>query len=222
MRTPSPRPPLAAPRRPRRTRSHRPTEGHDHATWSLSVPSAGCTQPALVAGVADVAGGAETRISQLNQHFNEPGKDIAPWMFVPESNIKELSTEEHPGLATIYEAGKGQDIKGLLKDPIRIGDYRLPWEFQTSLVQSFNCTAGVGAKTQVNYGDRPERRRHVFRSRDLAQPTAPSARRRRTSFSCWSSISAAPARRASACRSSRPSRTPRLIWSGAAATWATR
>ena len=55
-----------------------------------------------------------------------------------------------PGLATIYEAGRGQDVKGILKDPIRIGDYRLPWEFQTSLVQSFNLTAGVGAKTQVN------------------------------------------------------------------------
>ena len=46
--------------------------------------------------------------------------------------------------------GSGKDIKGILKQPIRIGDYRLPWEFQTSLVQSFNLTAGVGAKTQVN------------------------------------------------------------------------
>src|SRR5579871_2805094 len=74
-------------------------------------------------------------IGALDQHFNEPGKDIAPWTFVPEGNIKEFSTEEHPGLATVYEAGHGQDIKGILKDPIRIGDYRLPWEFQTSLVQ---------------------------------------------------------------------------------------
>ena len=45
---------------------------------------------------------------------------------------------------------EGTDIKGILKQPIKIGDYRLPWEFQTSLVQSFNLTAGVGAKTQVN------------------------------------------------------------------------
>ena len=44
----------------------------------------------------------------------------------------------------------GQDIKGILQEPIKIGDYRLPWEFQTSLVQSFNLMAGVGAKTQVN------------------------------------------------------------------------
>jgi hypothetical protein len=89
-------------------------------------------------------------IAALDQHFNEPGKDIAPWMFVPQSNIKTFSTAEHPGLATIYEAGAGQDIKGILREPIPIGQYRLPWEFQTSLVQSFNLTAGVGAKTQVN------------------------------------------------------------------------
>lgn len=89
-------------------------------------------------------------ISALDQHFNAPGSAITPWMFVPNENIKEFSTEEHPGLATIYEAGRGKDIKGILKDPIKIGDYRLPWEFQTSLVQSFNLTAGVGAKTQVN------------------------------------------------------------------------
>src|SRR5262245_28176472 len=69
-------------------------------------------------------------ISDLDQHFNDPGKDISPWMFVPRENIKEFSTEEHPGLATIYEAGKGKDVKGLLKEPIRIGEYSLPWEFQ--------------------------------------------------------------------------------------------
>lgn len=89
-------------------------------------------------------------ISTLNQHFNGAAKDISPWMFVPEGNIKEFSTAEHPGLATIYEAGRGRDVKGVLKSPIKMGDYRLPWEFQTSLVQSFNLMAGVGAKTQVN------------------------------------------------------------------------
>jgi hypothetical protein len=97
------------------------------------------------------ANGAERRISELNQHFNEPDKEIAPWIFVPSSNVKSFSTSEHPGLATLYEAGKGQDVKGLLKSPIKLGDYRMPWEFQTSLVQSFNATAGVGAKTQINY-----------------------------------------------------------------------
>jgi hypothetical protein len=105
----------------------------------------------LAAGLSlgiDRAHGAD--ISELNQHFNDPGKSIAPWRFVPKSNVKEFSTEEHPGLATIYEAGRGQDVKGILEQPIKIGDYRLPWEFQTSLVQSFNLTAGVGVKTQVN------------------------------------------------------------------------
>src|SRR5262249_55875740 len=64
--------------------------------------------------------------------------------------LKEVSTSEHPGLATIREAGKGKDIKGILKDPIRVNDYALPWEFQTSLVQSFSVLAGVGARTQYN------------------------------------------------------------------------
>jgi hypothetical protein len=96
------------------------------------------------------SGAAAADISQLDQHFNVPGEDIAPWMFVPAENVKEFSTEEHPGLATIYEAGAGQDVKGVLSKPIGIDDYALPWEFQTSLVQSFNLTAGVGAGTQVN------------------------------------------------------------------------
>jgi hypothetical protein len=59
-------------------------------------------------------------ISALDQHFNRPGRSIAPWTFGPAGNIKEFSTEEHPGLATIYEAGRGQDIKGILDRPIRI------------------------------------------------------------------------------------------------------
>ncbi|HET6328052.1 MAG TPA: hypothetical protein VFG04_25440, partial [Planctomycetaceae bacterium] len=101
---------------------------------------------ACLSGVPSIAGD----ITALNQHFNDPGKSIAPWRIVPEHNIKEFSTAEHPGLATIYEAGRGQDIKGMLDKPIGIGDYRLPWEFQTSLVQSFNLLAGVGATTQVN------------------------------------------------------------------------
>ena len=82
--------------------------------------------------------------------IDRENEDIAPWIFVPKENVKEFSTEEHPGLATIFEAGRGQDVKGILKDPIRIDEYPLPWEFQTSLVQSFNLTAGVGAKSQVN------------------------------------------------------------------------
>jgi hypothetical protein len=90
-------------------------------------------------------------IKSLSQHFNDVGGNIAPWMFVPQENIASFSTARHPGLATIYEAGAGKDIKGLLPAPITIGEYALPWEFQTSFVQSFNAQAGVGARTQVNY-----------------------------------------------------------------------
>ncbi len=89
-------------------------------------------------------------IGRFNQHFNNSRRDVSPWQFVPKQNIKEFSTARHPGLATIFEAGAGTDVKGLLKEPINISDFRLPWEFQTSLVQSFNATAGVGVKTQVN------------------------------------------------------------------------
>jgi hypothetical protein len=97
------------------------------------------------------ASAAEKRISKLNQHFNDPTRDTAPWTFIPASNLKSASTAEHPGLVTIYEAGQGRDLRGVLPAPIKLTDYPLPWEFQTSLVQSFNATAGVGAKTQINY-----------------------------------------------------------------------
>jgi hypothetical protein len=106
---------------------------------------------AALGAAAQVGLAAEKKISALNQHFNQPDKPMAPWTFVPASNVKSCSTAEHPGLVTIYEAGKGQDVKGVLAEPIKLDDYRLPWEFQTSLVQSFNATAGVGAKTQINY-----------------------------------------------------------------------
>src|SRR6516165_10094422 len=94
----------------------------------------GVLSVALASGLAPPVCAVDD-ISALDQHFNKPGNDISPWVFVPSENIKEFSTEEHPGLATIYEAGHGRDIKGLLHDPIPIGKYPLPWEFQTALVQ---------------------------------------------------------------------------------------
>ena len=112
--------------------------------WVMAIATAACC-------LCTSATSAERRISQLNQHFNDPAKGTAPWTFVPADNVKSFSTSDHPGLATIYEAGKGQDVKGILPAPIRLDDYHLPWEFQTALVQSFNATAGVGAKTQINY-----------------------------------------------------------------------
>ena len=46
---------------------------------------------ALAGAPADAPpGGRGKDIRRLNQHFNEPGADTAPWMFVPRENIKEL------------------------------------------------------------------------------------------------------------------------------------
>jgi hypothetical protein len=104
----------------------------------------------FVSFILSTVSGAKS-ISELSQHFNEPGGDISPWMFVPGENIKEMSTTEHPGVMAIWENGKGQDIKGILKDPIRIDDFQLPWEFQLSLTQNFDAMLGVGVKTQANY-----------------------------------------------------------------------
>ncbi len=120
--------------------------------WCHSPSSSLADEPKLATKPDDrKATSGAARIRDLDQHFNQPDADLSPWVFVPAENIKEFSTSEHPGLATIREAGKGRDVKGLLKQPIKVGDYRLPWEFQTSFVQSFNALAGVGAKTQINY-----------------------------------------------------------------------
>ncbi len=90
-------------------------------------------------------------IRALTQHFNQPGGGIEPWLFVPASNIAEVSTAEHPGTATIRQAGRGEDIKGILRRPIGIGDYPLPWEFQMSLVQNpMAALLGVGDLRQNN------------------------------------------------------------------------
>jgi hypothetical protein len=74
-------------------------------------------------------------IQKLSQDFTSSSNDISPWMFYPKTNIGSLSTSEHRGLLTIRDAGHGQDIKGILKEPIRINDYPLPWEFQMGLLQ---------------------------------------------------------------------------------------
>jgi len=74
-------------------------------------------------------------IRNLSHHFLQPTDDISPWMFYPQSNIAKLSTKDHRGLLSIADAGKGEDIKGTLKDPIRIDSYNLPWEFRMALLQ---------------------------------------------------------------------------------------
>ncbi len=74
-------------------------------------------------------------IRKLSQHFIHPGGDISPWMFVPKSNVQSLNTTERPGILVIRHAGRGQDVKGILKDPIKIDDYPLPWEFHLGFLQ---------------------------------------------------------------------------------------
>ena len=86
-----------------------------------------------------ISGASETEaapdIQKLSRHFYNPGP-TDPWIFVPEDNIKRLSTTEHPGLLSIWSGEKEKDIKGLLKQPIRITDFRVPWQFQCSWMQN--------------------------------------------------------------------------------------
>jgi hypothetical protein len=89
-------------------------------------------------------------IRQLSHHFLKGTSDTSPWSFVPEQNIASLSLSEHPGVVTIWEAGHGQDIKGILNDPIRIDDYPLPWEYHLGVVQNYQAMKGISEK-QINY-----------------------------------------------------------------------
>jgi hypothetical protein len=100
--------------------------------------------------VAKRAPFAPNDIRRFSQHFLEANGDTAPWLFLPKENIKSINTSEAPGLVTIRETGKGQDIKGILKEPVRIGDYPLPWEFHLGLVQNSLAQKGLSEK-QINY-----------------------------------------------------------------------
>lgn len=100
-------------------------------------------------------------IRKLSQHFIDPG-EMDPWMFVPEENVREISTAENPGYLTIREAGQGRDIKGILKDPIRLSDYPLPWQFHMGIVQNYLGVKGlvdeqinwaIGVNIAVTYSD---------------------------------------------------------------------
>jgi hypothetical protein len=86
----------------------------------------------------------EPDIRKLSQHFITPGGDLSPWIFVPQSNVQSLSTTERPGILVIHHAGHGEDIKGILKDPIRIDDYPLPWEFHLGFGQIKSSEMPVG------------------------------------------------------------------------------
>jgi len=88
-------------------------------------------------------------IRELSQHFIDV-RDSSPWHFTPAGNIKEVSLSEHRGLVTLREAGKGQDIKGLLKSPIRLDEYPAPWEFHLGILQNHLGQKGLSEK-QINY-----------------------------------------------------------------------
>jgi hypothetical protein len=89
-------------------------------------------------------------IRTLSQHFTTRDGATAPWTFLPTENIARVSTADHAGVVTLVEAGKGQDIKGLLDAPIRIDDYPLPWEFHLGLVQNYQAMKGISER-QINY-----------------------------------------------------------------------
>jgi len=91
---------------------------------------------------------AEKDIRKFTQHFIDP-EDISPWTFVPQENIARLSTKEHPGMVTLSEAGRGQDIKGILQEPILLDDYPPPWEFHLGWIQKINISKVT--EKQLNY-----------------------------------------------------------------------
>lgn len=98
----------------------------------------------------DISGtGKDRDIRKLNQHFID-GDNLNPWMFIPESNIREMTATENPGYLTIRENGHGQDIKGILREPIRIDDYPLPWKFHMGILQNYLGVKGL-VDEQINW-----------------------------------------------------------------------
>lgn len=105
----------------------------------------------LVASVpAAIAETPRKDIRKLSQHFLDRNDKTGPWTFVPKENIASLSTSEHPGVVTIWEAGKGKDIKGVLEKAIKIDEYPLPWEYHLGFVQNYQAMKGLSER-QINY-----------------------------------------------------------------------
>lgn len=100
-------------------------------------------------GLSSAQSDKQTDIRKLSQHFIAE-ESHAPWRFVPQSNIRELSLSEHRGLVTIHEAGTGKDIKGLLQSPLRLAEYPTPWEFHLGILQNHLGQKGLSEK-QINY-----------------------------------------------------------------------
>jgi hypothetical protein len=93
--------------------------------------------------------GRDLDIRKLNQHFIG-GDNLDPWLFIPDENIREISATENPGYLTIRQEGRGQDIRGILKEPIRLSDYPLPWKFHMGIVQNYLGVKGL-VDEQINW-----------------------------------------------------------------------
>src|SRR3954454_20161914 len=113
-------------------------------------PAAAAADPPPPAAAPAAGKDGVRDIRKLSQHFTDPRGDTWPWVFLPEDNIRRLSTAEHPGMVTLWEAGKGQDVKGVLQDPIALSDYPPPWEFHLGLVQNYLAQKGL-SEEQINY-----------------------------------------------------------------------
>ncbi len=112
--------------------------------------------PALSLPAQDSQTGGGPDIRKLSQHFFSKTNDISPWRFIPEGNIKSLSTTTHPGFVSIQHGDEGKDIKGILKDPIKIDDYPLPWEFHLGLAGEtymLPCNQAVGVNLALTFSD---------------------------------------------------------------------
>ena len=136
------------------SRLFRPPFGDDPG-FTAENASAGAGLPASGKPAMGVGGGARD-IRRLTQHFTGETEDISPWVFVPQENIRSLSTSEHPGFVTVWHGDKGKDIKGILKDPIRIDDYPLPWEFHLGLArgtQSAPTNWALGLNLVLTFSD---------------------------------------------------------------------
>jgi hypothetical protein len=102
---------------------------------SIAAQSSNDADPHPAKGQKNTKEDEKPDIRKLTQHFTNTSNDVSPWMFVPKDNIRSMSTAEHPGYLTIWHGDKGEDIKGMLKNPIKIGDYPTPWEFHLGLAQ---------------------------------------------------------------------------------------
>jgi hypothetical protein len=91
-------------------------------------------------------------ISRSSHHFNDPRARLDPWTFTPAANIAELDLGKTVGAVTLRLAGRGDDVKGLLPEPIRLDRFGMPWYFRLGIIQDQNAIAGhIGARRQINY-----------------------------------------------------------------------